>query len=46
VDAAWVVRIGEDGYEAKRVADLDYNYAAFRACLQAWHWMNGEVVYA
>lgn len=46
VDAAWVVRIGEDGYEAKRVADLDYNYAAFRACLQAWHWMNGEEVYA
>jgi len=46
VDAAWVVRIGEDGYEAKRVADLDYNYAAFRACLQAWHWMNGEKVYA
>ena len=46
VDEAWVIRIGEDGYEAKRVADLYYNYAAFRACLQAWHWMNGEVVYA
>ena len=46
VDEAWVVRIGEDGYEAKRVADLDYNYAAFRACLQAWHWQNGEEVYA
>jgi hypothetical protein len=46
VDEAWVVRIGEDGYEAKRVADLDYNYQAFRACLQAWHWMNGEKVYA
>jgi hypothetical protein len=46
VDEAWVIRIGEDGYEAKRVADLHYNYEAFRACLQAWHWMNGEGVYA
>ena len=46
VDEAWVVRIGEDGYEAKRVADLDYNYAAFRALLAAWHWQNGEEVYA
>lgn len=46
VDEAWVIRIGEDGYEAKRVANLEYNYAAFRACLQAWHWMNGEGVYA
>ena len=46
VDEAWVVRIGEDGYETKRVADLDYNYAAFRACLQAWHWMNDGEVYA
>ena len=46
VDEAWVIRIGEDGYEAKRVANLEYNYAAFRACLQAWHWMNGEEVYA
>ena len=42
----YVVRIGEHGYEVKKVADLDYNYAAFRACLQAWHWMNGEGVYA
>lgn len=41
----WVVRIGEKGYEAQQVADLDYNYAAFRACLQAWHWQNGEGVY-
>ena len=46
VTEAYVVRIGEDGYEVKQVADLDYNFAAFRACLQAWHWMNGEGVYA
>jgi len=45
-DEAWVIRIGEDGYEAKQVADLDYNYQAFRACLQVWHWVNGEKVYA
>ena len=46
VDEAWVIRIGEDGYEAKQVHDLDYNYQTFRACLAAWHWMNGEDVYA
>jgi len=46
VDEAWVIRIGHDGYEAQRVADIDYNYQAFRACLQAWRWMNGEGVYA
>jgi len=46
VEEAWVVRIGEDGYEAKQVADLDYNFQAFRACLQVWHWVNGEKVYA
>jgi len=45
VDEAWVVRIGEDGYEAKKVEDLDYNYQAFMAALQLWHWVNGEKVY-
>lgn len=45
-DEAWVIRIGEDGYEAKQVADLDYNYEAFRACLQAWKWMNEGGPYA
>lgn len=45
-DEAWVVRIGEKGYEAKQVADLDYNFAVFRACLQVWNWVNGEDVYA
>jgi hypothetical protein len=44
-DEAWVIRIGEDGYEAKQVADLDYNYQAFIAALQLWHWVNGEKVY-
>ena len=44
-DEAWVIRIGEDGYEAKQVADLDYNYQAFMAALQLWHWVNGEKVY-
>ena len=45
-DEAWVIRIGGDGYEAKQVADLDYNYEAFRACLQAWKWMNEGGPYA
>ena len=44
VDEAWVVRIGEDGYEAKQVADIDGCYQVFRALLTAWHWtMNKEV---
>ena len=42
VEEAWVVRIGEDGFEAKKVADLDANYAAFRSLLQAWHWIQGD----
>ena len=41
----WVVRIGEKGYEAKQVADLDANYEVFRALIGAWHWQNGEDVY-
>ena len=44
VDEAWVIRIGEDGYEAKQVADIDGCYQVFRALLTAWHWtMNKEV---
>jgi hypothetical protein len=46
VDEAWVVRIGEDGYEAKQVKDLSANYETFCALLTAWHWQNGEDVYA
>ena len=42
VEEAWVVRIGEDGFEAKRVVDLDDNFAAFRAMLQVWHWSNSD----
>ena len=44
-EQGWVVRIGEKGYEVKQVADLDANYAAFRSCLEAWKWQNGEEVY-
>jgi len=44
VDQAWVVRIGEDGYEAKCVRDIDGCYQVFRSLLTAWHWtMNKEV---
>lgn len=45
-EEAWVIRIGERGYEAKRVENIEANYQAFRACLQVWHWVNGEDVYA
>ena len=38
----WVVRIGEDGYEAKQVASLDYNLEVFRACLEVWAWQNEQ----
>lgn len=44
-EQGWVVRIGEKGYEAKQVADLDANYQVFRALIGAWHWQNGEDVY-
>lgn len=44
-EQGWVVRIGEKGYEAKQVADLDGCYEAFRALLAAWRWQNGEEVY-
>jgi hypothetical protein len=46
VDEAWVVRIGEDGYEAKQVRDLEGCYQTFQALLTAWRWQNGEDVYA
>lgn len=46
VDEAWVVRIGERGFDAKRVADLEYNFQAFKACLAVWEWVNGDKVYA
>ena len=45
VDEAWVVRIGEDGYEAKQVADIDGCYQVFRSLLTAWHWTNDKEVY-
>lgn len=32
----WVVRIGEDGFEAKQVSDLDYSLSVFRACIEVW----------
>ncbi|HEY7823520.1 MAG TPA: hypothetical protein VIG24_11820 [Acidimicrobiia bacterium] len=45
VDEAWVVRIGEDGYEAKQVRDIDGCYQVFRSLLTAWHWTNDKEVY-
>ena len=42
VDEAWVIRIGEDGYEAKQVTDLYANYETFRALLTAWHWTHTD----
>ena len=38
----WVVRIGENGYETKRVADLSFSLDVFRACLDVWDWQHGE----
>ena len=38
----WVVRIGEDGFEAKQVRDLSYSLEAFRAALALWHWQHEE----
>ena len=45
VDEAWVVRIGEDGYEAKQVRDLDGCYQVFQSLLTAWHWTMDKEVY-
>ena len=39
----WVVRIGEDGFEARRVENLQAQYDAFRAALALWHWTNSDV---
>ena len=45
VDEAWVVRIGEDGYEAKQVRDVAGCYEVFRSLLTAWHWTKDKEVY-
>ena len=45
VDEAYVVRIGEDGYEVKQVRDLAGCYETFRALLVAWEWQNNAEVY-
>ena len=45
VNEAWVVRIGEDGYEAKQVRDIDGCYQVFRSLLTAWHWTMDKEVY-
>jgi len=38
----WVVRIGEDGYEARQVVDLSANYEVFRSLIDAWHWSKSD----
>jgi hypothetical protein len=38
----WVVRIGEDGYEARQVVDLAGNYEVFRSLIDAWHWSKSD----
>jgi hypothetical protein len=38
----WVVRIGEDGYEARQVVDLAANYEVFRSLIDAWHWSKSD----
>jgi hypothetical protein len=38
----WVVRIGEDGYEARQVLDLPANYEVFRSLIDAWHWSKSD----
>ena len=39
----WVVRIGENGYEAKQVESLEYCLDAFMAAVALWQWQNVEV---
>ena len=38
----WVVRIGEDGFEARQVVDLAGNYEVFRSLIDAWHWSKSD----
>jgi hypothetical protein len=38
----WVVRIGEDGFEARQVVDLPGNYEVFRSLIDAWHWSKSD----
>jgi hypothetical protein len=41
-DEGWVVRIGEDGFEARQVVDLPANYEVFRSLIDAWHWSKAD----
>ena len=38
----WVVRIGEDGFEARQIEDLEQNFVAFRNLLAVWHWTHSD----
>jgi hypothetical protein len=38
----WVVRIGEDGFEARQIDDLQANFATFRNLLAVWHWTHSD----
>jgi hypothetical protein len=37
-----VVRIGEDGFEEKKVADPDAGLAVFLSLVDVWHWRHGK----
>jgi len=41
----WVVRIGEDGFEARQIEDLETNFVAFRNLLAVWHWTHSDPYY-
>ena len=43
VTEAWVVRLGrrEPEFEARRVANIETSFNAFRAALFLWRWMQG-----
>ena len=40
-----VIRIGEDGWEAKTVADPHHSLQAFFGLLDAWTWKNADTVW-
>lgn len=41
----YVVRIGDNGFEAKKVANLDYCFDVFRSAIEVWAAQHEEVYY-
>jgi hypothetical protein len=41
-EEGWVVRIGEDGFDCRQVADLEANLNVFLSLVDVWHWTHSK----